>query len=81
MGVTLRDFGNNDRAIYFLEVGLKIELSVNGEHNTGHYLCVLGIAYDSKGEYDKAIDYYERALKITVASLGEDHPARCGIKL
>ena len=53
---------------------MKIELSVNGEDNTGCYLCVLGIAHNSKGEYDKAIDFYKRALKIEVASLGEDHP-------
>ena len=38
------------------------------------YLCVLGVAYKNKGEYDLAIDYYERALKIQVASLGEEHP-------
>ena len=74
LGNALDDFGNYDRAIYFLEVGLKIELSVNGEKYTGAYLNALGIAYNSKGEYDLAIDYYECALKIKVASLGEDHP-------
>ena len=75
LGRALDAFGNNDRAIYFLKVGLRIELSVNGEDNTGRYLNVLGSAYDSKGEFDKAINYYERALKINVASFGEDHPS------
>ena len=40
LGCALDDFGNYDRAIYFLEVGLKIELSVNGEDNTGCLICV-----------------------------------------
>ena len=81
LGVALDAFGNKDRAIYFLEVGLKIELSVNGEDNTGYYLNALGRAYESKGNYDLAIDYYERDLKIAVASLGEDYPSLCGNKL
>ena len=34
----------------------------------------LGLAYKNKGEYDLAIDYYERDLTIIVASLGKDHP-------
>lgn len=31
-------------------------------------------AYKSKGDYDKAIDYYERSLKIRSAALLEHHP-------
>ncbi|ETO35921.1 hypothetical protein RFI_01140 [Reticulomyxa filosa] len=31
-------------------------------------------AYDYKGEYNKAIEYYEKDLKISLSELGYDHP-------
>jgi len=34
----------------------------------------LGSAWDSKGDYNKAIEYYASALAILEASLGYDHP-------
>ncbi len=34
----------------------------------------LGITYDSKGEYDKAIEYHMKALNIYQKVLGNDHP-------
>ncbi|ETO11705.1 hypothetical protein RFI_25669, partial [Reticulomyxa filosa] len=34
----------------------------------------LGRAYKKKGEYDKAIEYYEKSLKIRLSKLGSDHP-------
>ncbi len=34
----------------------------------------IGYAYFSLGEYNKALDYYERSLKIRLAVLGENHP-------
>ncbi len=35
----------------------------------------LGMAWQSKGEYDKAIEYYEQALASDLKTLGEDHPS------
>ena len=35
----------------------------------------IGSAYDSKGNYDKAIRYYEKDLKISLEKLGENHPS------
>ncbi|HJN25080.1 MAG TPA: tetratricopeptide repeat protein, partial [Rhodospirillales bacterium] len=34
----------------------------------------LGMAWQAKGEYDKAIEYYELALASDLKTLGEDHP-------
>ncbi len=34
----------------------------------------LGCTYDKKGEYDKAIEYLTKALKIRQKVLGNDHP-------
>jgi tetratricopeptide (TPR) repeat protein len=34
----------------------------------------LGGAWSSKGEYDKAIEYYEKALQINVRAFGDQHP-------
>ncbi len=34
----------------------------------------LGLAWYSLGEYEKAIGYFEQALDIFKARLGEDHP-------
>ena len=31
--------------------------------------------WDSKGKYDKAIEFYNKSLKIDLATLGENHPS------
>ena len=41
----------------------------------GGFMFNLGSALDDFGEYDRAIEYYERSLKITLATLGENHPS------
>ena len=35
----------------------------------------LGLAYSDKGEYDRAIEYYEKCLEIELDKLGHDHPS------
>ncbi len=34
----------------------------------------LGLAWDSKGDYNKAIEYYEKALQSDLNTFGEEHP-------
>jgi len=31
--------------------------------------------YDAKGEYDKALEYYQKDLAISLKQLGPDHPS------
>ncbi len=38
------------------------------------YLNDLGILLNTLGEYDKAIDFYTKALNIFETRLGKDHP-------
>ena len=35
----------------------------------------IGVAYENKGEHDKAIEYFEKALTILHSLLGDKHPA------
>ena len=34
----------------------------------------MGNVYVSQGQYDKALEMYNKSLKISLAALGEDHP-------
>ena len=34
----------------------------------------LGVAWEYKGNYDKAIDLYQKALNIDLATFGQNHP-------
>ncbi|MCB4762761.1 MAG: tetratricopeptide repeat protein [Sulfurovum sp.] len=62
-----------DKAIELLEETLTIELGENHPFTATSYNNI-GSAWDSKGEYDKAMKYHEKALKIRLATLGENHP-------
>jgi len=33
----------------------------------------IGSAYEIKGDYQKAIEFYQKALKLKIKELGEDH--------
>ena len=42
--------------------------------NVATYRNNLGTAWNAKGKYDKAIEYYEKALESDLKAFGEDHP-------
>ncbi|MDP6923298.1 MAG: tetratricopeptide repeat protein [Candidatus Scalindua sp.] len=42
--------------------------------NAATYQNNLGAAWEAKGNYDKAIEYYENALKTDLDNYGEEHP-------
>ena len=42
--------------------------------NVATYRNNLGAAWNAKGNYDKAIEYYEKALESGLKAYGEDHP-------
>jgi len=38
----------------------------------------LGVAYSNQGNYNEAVKYYQRALKIDIKKLGIEHPDVAG---
>ena len=49
--------------------------TIGGEHSTvaGVYDNI-GWVYDRQNDYEKALEYYRKAYRILVSSMGEDHP-------
>ena len=56
------------KAIGYLEEAIRLD------KNYGPAYSNLGTAYGSKGNYDKAIEYHRKALKIDLKKLGPEHP-------
>ena len=40
-----------------------------------YYNSYLGLAHDEAGQYDKALEFYHKALAIYLVKLGKDHPS------
>jgi tetratricopeptide (TPR) repeat protein len=53
--------------------GLKNGLKV-GDSQVAIYRNNLGMSWDSLGEYPKAIEYLDKALRVFNRKLGKDHP-------
>ena len=56
------------KAIALLKQAIQIDPEYSEAYNN------LGLAYRSNGDYDRAIEYYQKALKIDLKQLGPDHP-------
>jgi tetratricopeptide (TPR) repeat protein len=56
------------KAIGYLKDAIRLDPDYGSAYNN------IGLAYDSKGEYDRAIGYYQKALKIGLEKLGPEHP-------
>jgi len=56
------------KAIALLKQAIQIDPEYGEAYNN------LGLAYRSNGDYDRAIEYYQKALKIDLKQLGPGHP-------
>jgi tetratricopeptide (TPR) repeat protein len=56
------------KAIGYLKDVIRLDPDYGAAYNN------IGMAYRSKGEYDRAIEYYQKALKIDLKKLGPEHP-------
>ena len=55
------------KAIGYLEQAILLDQSYASAYSN------LGLAYESKGDYDKAIEYFQKSLKINLKKLGLEH--------
>ncbi|MEZ5015673.1 MAG: tetratricopeptide repeat protein [Flavipsychrobacter sp.] len=70
-----RDLGYVDNALRYLDKAIVIEeQKETGTKDLAIYYNEIGLVWHSKGEYDKAIGYYEQALEIDKAYYGDSHP-------
>ena len=55
---------------------MAIRLKVHGDQHPsiGDSYNNIGSVWNDKGEYDKALEYYEKCLKIKLKTLGDEHP-------
>jgi len=62
----------NDKTI---EYATEVAIHALTDDDRGFAYNTLGLAYYNKGEYDKALEYYEKDLAISIKTLGAEHPA------
>ena len=64
MGLAYTAFGDDKRAIEFLDKALEISRELGDRHNEGIWLGNLGIIFLGKGEIDQSIEHFKKALLI-----------------
>jgi len=75
LGRFLDNMALHDKAIDFLEKALEnLQLHDKPDKLEGTIRNNLGAAWHKKGQYDKAIEYYEQALAIVKKAFGDEHP-------
>ena len=57
-----------DDAIRYLHTAITLD----PEYDAGYFM--LGRVYSDKGDYDRASEYYRKALAVSLKTLGPDHP-------
>jgi len=64
MGLVFLSLGMPDTARYFLEQSLRLREDIGDKLGTGMCYDGLGEVYRNKGEYQKALEYYRKALQV-----------------
>ena len=58
-------FSNPDSAFYFAQMHYDYAIKVGDKKNMARALKTQGVSFNIKGNYDKALEYYEKSLKIS----------------
>ena len=56
------------KAIGYLEGAIRVDPDYGPAYNN------IGFAYQQKGDYDRALEYYQKALEIGIMRFGKNHP-------
>ena len=64
----------NVRIKEMLEVGGWMEMDETFLQSISNLLNNMGLVYNAQGDYEKALEYYGKALEISERTLGNDHP-------
>ncbi|MCP4607076.1 MAG: tetratricopeptide repeat protein [Proteobacteria bacterium] len=72
MGITLSEIGNNKEAIALLDQSLKIGRDI-GDPQIALTLLNIGSAWNSIGEYEKAVEALNQSLQLSRRTYGKDH--------
>ena len=67
-------FYKDAEAVYLRQIPIIMDLRDNGEGNIATSFNDIGLVYDEQGDYDKALEYYFKALAIYEKVLGMEHP-------
>ena len=72
----LYDYGlyKDAEAIYLRQIAIAEELYGKEHENTATSYNNIGLVYDEKGDYGKALEYHQKALTIREKVLGTEHP-------
>jgi tetratricopeptide (TPR) repeat protein len=62
VGLDIRGYWADRRTL--LEAGVEAARNIKDRYNESEFLCNLGSAYSALGQAKKAIEYYNKALKI-----------------
>ena len=65
IGGTFLRLHQPDSTLHYAEIGLQKSLQINDDEGVSYFYIDIGIAYFIKGDFDMAIDYLEKAEKIT----------------
>ena len=76
LGLAYADLGQFDKALEYVELGLKIEIAQYGENHPeiAKRYDNIGRIYYLKNDNQKALEYQEKALAIYEKAFGEAHP-------
>ena len=76
IGTVLRNKGEYDKALDFLQKSLDIKFKTLGDQHPSlaNSICSIGLTWSKKGEFEMALEFHQKGLDIRLNTLGKHHP-------